>query len=146
MRECPCKKQDLCGRCEYPLKELRRKASKHDCEGGPTGYGAAHADSTGEKWHVVWRQHEDASASVQRKTEADPVPPEVTASLDAARAAARAARETATKRKAARQTNHLNVTAAAETPPAKRHQSESMVPSVMISDPAVPVVNTTGLK
>ena len=144
MRECPCKKQDLCGRCEYPLKELRKKASKHDCEGGPTGYGAAHADSTGEKWHAVWRQHEDAS--VQRKTEADPVPPEVTASLDAARAAARAARETATKRKAARQTNHLNVTAAAETPPAKRHQSESMVPSVMISNPAVPVVNTTGLK
>ena len=85
-------------------------------------------------------QHEDAS--VQRKTEADPVPPEVVANLDAARAA----RETATKRKAARQTKHLTVTSAAETRPAKRHQSESMVPSVMISDPAVPVVNTTGLK
>ena len=64
-------------------------------------------------------------------TEPEPVPPEVAANLDAARAAARAARETASKRKAARQTNHLNVTAAAETPPAKRHQSESMVPSGM---------------
>ena len=108
---------------------LKDKASKHGCEGGPTGYGAAHADSTGEKWHDVWRQHEDAS--VQRNTETEPVPPEVTTNLDAARAAARATRETASKRKAARQTNHLNVIAAAETPPAKRHQSESMVPSGM---------------
>ena len=50
------------------------------------------------------------------------MPPEVAVNLDAARAAARAARETASKRKAARQTNHLNVTAAAETraPPAWR--------------------------
>jgi hypothetical protein len=144
MKECPCKKQDLCGRCEFPLRELKKRASKHDCEGGPAGYGAAHADHTGEKWHAVWRQHENAR--VQRKTEADPVPPEVVANLDAAKAAARAARETATKRKAARQTNHLNVTAAAETPPAKRHQSESMVPSgIQLSEPAVPIANATGL-
>ena len=100
---------------------------------------------TGEKWHVVLRQHEDAS--VQRDTETEPVPLEVTPNLDAARAAARAARETASKRKATRQTNHLNVTAAAETRPAKRHQSESMVPSGMQpSEPAGPIANAFGLK
>ena len=48
MKECPCKKQDLCGRCEFPLRELKKRASKHDCEGGPAGYGAAHADPTGD--------------------------------------------------------------------------------------------------
>ena len=100
------------------------------------------ADHTGDKWHAVWRQHENAS--VQRNTE--PVPPEVVANLDAARATARAARENASKRKAARQTNHMNVTAAAETPPAKRHQSESTVPSRMqLSELAVPITNAIGL-
>ena len=90
------------------------------------------------KLHAVRRQHEDAS--VQRDTETEPVPPEVTTDLDAARAAARATSETASKRKAARQTNKLNVTAAAETPPTKRHQPESMVPSGMqLSEPAVPI-------
>ena len=75
------------------------------------------------------------------------MPPEVTGNLDAAREAARAGREAASKRKAARQTSHLNVTAAAETPRAKRHQSESMVPSGMqLSEHAVPIANATGLE
>ena len=43
----------------------------HDCEGGPTGYGATHLDPLGDGWHQIWLQHE-ASRSAPAESE-DPI-------------------------------------------------------------------------
>jgi hypothetical protein len=58
---CKSAKEDLCGRCTFPFDALikqGRKPHNHDCEGGPTGYGAASMDPMGEGWHQVWLQFE----------------------------------------------------------------------------------------
>ena len=63
---CKCSKEDLCGRCTFPFAALikqGRNPRDHDCEGGPTGYGAAHLDPMGEGWHQLRWQFEASRAA-----------------------------------------------------------------------------------
>ena len=72
---CKCSKEDLCGRCTFPFAALikqGRNPRDHDCEGGPTGYGAAHLDPMGEGWHQLRLQFE-ASRAAPAESE-DPIP------------------------------------------------------------------------
>ena len=71
---CKCAKENLCGRCTFPFAALIKQGKNprnHDCEGGPTGYGAAHLDPLGDGWHQIWVQHE-ASRSAPAESE-DPI-------------------------------------------------------------------------
>jgi hypothetical protein len=71
---CKSMRENLCGRCTFPFDALAAKKRSpliHDCEGGPTGYGAAHLDPMGDGWHQVWLQHE-ASRPAPAESE-DPI-------------------------------------------------------------------------
>jgi hypothetical protein len=82
---CKSARENLCGRCTFPFDALVKQGRSphiHDCEGGPTGYGAASLDPMGEGWHKVWLQHE-ASRPAPAASE-DPISSRLT-DLQAAR-------------------------------------------------------------
>ena len=88
-KQCSKYKDNLCGRCGYPLQQLTDKGIPtclHDCEGGPAGVGAELMDLDGSAWHQLQKQ---ARAQLMPSAEADdPMAEARNASLSAARAAA----------------------------------------------------------
>ena len=128
LKQCPCYKEQLCGRCEFPLEAIsdaQRKAFNHDCEGGPEGYGLEFADPEGLAWHRLFTQHRSSSAAPAEV--ADPLAAVREASLANARAAALAVRERRLAKKAKKNT-WQEVTG--DTPPAKKQQLSANVPQL----------------
>jgi hypothetical protein len=127
-KKCPSRKEQLCGRCSFPLEAIsdeNRKAFNHDCEGGPEGYGAAHADPSGLAWHRLFLQHRASSAAPAEV--ADPLAEVRAQSLESARAAAQVALE---RRKAKKAKQNARQGLSGDTPPAKKQQLSAEMPQL----------------
>ena len=128
LKQCSCYKEQLCGRCEFPLEAIsdaQRKAFNHDCEGGPEGYGAEFADPEGLAWHRLFTQHRNSTAAPAEV--ADPLAAVREASLANARAAALAVRERRLAKKAKKNPGRE---VSGDTPPAKKQQLSANVPQL----------------
>jgi hypothetical protein len=128
LKQCPSRKEQLCGRCGFPLEaisEQNRKAFNHECEGGAGGYGAEHADPSGLAWHRLFTQHRNSSAALAEV--ADPLADVRAGSLASAQAAAQAALERRAAKKA-KQKNKRD--RSGDTPPAKKQQLDANVPQL----------------
>jgi len=128
LKQCPCHKGQLCGRCEFPLEAIsdqNRKAFNHDCEGGPEGYGAEFADPSGLAWHRLFTQHRNSTAAPAECE--DPLAAVREASLASARAAAIAVRERRLAKKAKKKPGRE---VSGDTPPAKKQQLSGNVPQL----------------
>ena len=128
LKQCSCHKEQLCGRCGFPLEaisEQNRKAFNHDCEGGPEGYGAEHADPSGLAWHRLFTQHRNSSAAPAECD--DPLAAVRAGSLASAQAAAQAALE---RRKAKKAKHSARQEKSGDTPPAKKQQLRANEPQL----------------
>ena len=128
LKQCSCYKEQLCGRCNFPLEAIsdaNRKAFNHDCEGGPEGYGAEFADLSGLAWHRLFTQHRNSSAAPAECE--DPLAAARAASLASAQAAALAARERRAAKKAKKNPGRDT---SGDTPPAKKQQLSANVPEL----------------
>ena len=128
LKQCPSRKEQLCGRCGFPLEaisEQNRKAFNHDCEGGPEGYGAEHADPSGLAWHRLYAQHKNSFAAPAEV--ADPLAEVRASSLASAQAAAQAALK---RRKTKRAKHNARQEKSGDTPPAKKQQLGPKVPQL----------------
>jgi len=126
LKKCPSRREQLCGRCGFPLEALSdqgRKVFNHDCEGGPGGYGAAHADPEGLAWHRLFTQHRDSSAAPAEVD--DPLADVRAESLANAQAAAQAALE---RRKAKKAKLNKRQGQSGDTPLAKKQQLQAGMP------------------
>jgi len=128
LKKCPSRKEQLCGRCGFPLESLSeqgRKVFNHDCEGGPGGYGAEHADPSGLAWHRLYSQHRNSTAAPAEV--ADLLAEVRASSLASAQAAAKAALE---RRKAKKAKHSARQELSGDTPPAKKQQLDGSVPQL----------------
>jgi hypothetical protein len=128
LKQCSSFKEQLCGRCGFPLEaisEENRKAFNHDCEGGPSGYGDDHADLSGLAWHRLFTVHRDSSAAPAECD--DPLAEVRASSLVKARDAAQAVRE---RREAKKAKQKAVQKPSGDTPPAKRQQLDASVPQL----------------
>ena len=121
-KQCPAQKEDCCGRCNFPFAELKAAGTdlhNHDCEGGPTGYGAEHLDLSGAKWRAIWTAWRTSVPAIAASE--DPYADLRADTLAAARAASeavRAARSSKSeKKKRARESGF-------DTPEPKQQQLE----------------------
>jgi hypothetical protein len=128
LKKCPAYLGDLCGRCGFPLGAIsdeNRKAFNHDCEGGPGGYGAEHADPSGLAWHRLFSQHRNSTAAPAEV--ADPLAEVRASSLASAQAAAQA---TLARRAAKKAKQSARQEKSGDTPPAKKQQLAGSVPQL----------------
>jgi hypothetical protein len=128
LKQCSSYKEQLCGRCGFPLEAIsddNRKVFNHDCEGGPEGYGAEFADPSGLAWHRLFTQHRNSSAAPAECE--DPLADVRAASLASAQAAAQAVRE---RRAAKKAKKNPGWGASGDTPPAKKQQLRGNVPEL----------------
>lgn len=134
-KQCPKRKPDQCGRCGWPFADLKRQGKSelnHDCEGGAGGYGAHHADYSGDQWHRVWLEFKAQQAPADAEV-ADPAEQVRAESLAAAQNAAKAAMEAMNARKQAR----AQAAQSGDTPPAKRLQTNTSAPDNALPPPVV---------
>ena len=128
LKQCTSYKEDLCGRCGFPLEAITdqgRKAFNHDCEGGPEGYGAEFADPLGLAWHRLFTQHRNSTAAPVEVD--DPLAAVREASLASAQAAALAAREKRLAKKSKKKSGRV---VSGDTPPAKKQQLSAEMPQL----------------
>ncbi len=128
LKQCPSHKEQLCGRCGFPLEAISdesRKPFNHDCEGGPEGYGAEFADPSGLAWHRLFTQHRNSSAAPAECD--DPLANVRAASLASAQAAALVARERYAAKKAKKNPGRE---VSGDTPPAKKGKLSTVVPQL----------------
>ena len=128
LKKCPSHKEQLCGRCGFPLEAISdesRKPFNHDCEGGPEGYGAEFADPSGLAWHRLFTQHRSSTAAPAECQ--DPLADVRAASLASAQAAALAARE---RREAKKAKKAPGREVSGDTPPAKKGKLSTSVPNL----------------
>jgi hypothetical protein len=128
LKQCPSHKEQLCGRCSFPLEAISdesRKPFNHDCEGGPEGYGAEFADPSGLAWHRLFTQHRNSSAAPAECD--DPLAAVRAASLASAQATALAARE---RREAKKAKKAPGREVSGDTPPAKKGKLSTAVPQL----------------
>ena len=129
-KQCPAFKEELCGRCQFPLKTLAAQGKdprNHDCEGGPSGYGVQFLDLSGDQWHTVWKQWRATLPALA--VSEDPFAEIRAASLRAAQDAALAAKSKtaggASSRKRRRERRAGGASGEFDTPDPKQQQLES---------------------